>query len=259
MDRRRRRRRRRGPAPSPRTGGRTRPARRSESGSQSRHSRRDDRLDPAAGGECFVEDAKPRGLPDAQAPPPRSISSIPNRSVRLVRAEALDRVVVVEARERHLLDRPVGHDGAADFHDHGLHEVHDPLLVHEAHLEVQLGELRLAVAAQILVAEAAGDLEVAVDARDHEQLLELLGALRQRVDAARLKAAGDDEVARAFGRGLDQDRRLDFDEAGSMVRVADGPHQLRAEQQPVAASAGGGCRGSGIAAGPLRRPAHPVR
>ena len=61
---------------------------------------------------------------------------------------------------------------------------------HEAHLDVELGELRLAIAAQVLVAEAARDLEVAVVAGDHQQLLELLRRLRQRVElrpaAARL-------------------------------------------------------------------------
>ena len=61
------------------------------------------------------------------------------------------------------------------------------VLVDEAHLEVELGELGLAVAAQVLVAVAAGDLEVAVDAGDHQQLLELLRALRQGVDVARLE------------------------------------------------------------------------
>ena len=35
----------------------------------------------------------------------------------------------------------------------------------EAHLQVELGELGLAVGAQVLVAEAAHDLEVAVEAR----------------------------------------------------------------------------------------------
>ena len=72
------------------------------------------------------------------------------------------------------------------------------VLVDEAHLEVELRELGLAVAAQVLVAVAAGDLEVAVDAGDHQQLLELLRALRQRVDAARLEPRRDDEVARAL-------------------------------------------------------------
>ena len=88
-----------------------------------------------------------------------------------------------------LLDRPLRHDGATDLDDHHLDEGHHRVLVDEAHLDVELGELGLAVAAQVLVAEAARDLEVAVDARDHEDLLELLGALRQRVDRARAAGA----------------------------------------------------------------------
>ena len=71
------------------------------------------------------------------------------------------------------------------------------VLVDEAHLEVELRELGLPVAAQVLVAEAARDLEVAVDARDHQQLLELLRALRQGVDGARLEAADGTMKSRA--------------------------------------------------------------
>ena len=57
--------------------------------------------------------------------------------------------------------------------------------VDERHLDVDLGELGLAVGAQVLVAEAARDLVVALDAADHEQLLEELRRLRQRVELAR--------------------------------------------------------------------------
>ena len=42
---------------------------------------------------------------------------------------------------------------------------HDVVVLDERHLDVELGELGLAVGAQVLVAEAAGDLEVAVEAR----------------------------------------------------------------------------------------------
>ena len=52
----------------------------------------------------------------------------------------------------------VGHDGLGD---EGQHLV----LADEAGLEVELHELELPVGAQVLVAEAAGDLVVAVDAR----------------------------------------------------------------------------------------------
>ena len=98
--------------------------------------------------------------------------------VGLVGPEPLERLLVGEAREGHVLERPLRGDRAGDLDRHRLDEVHHRLLGDEAHLEVELGELRLAVAAEVLVAEAAGDLEVAVDARDHEELLELLGALR---------------------------------------------------------------------------------
>ena len=72
----------------------------------------------------------------------------------------------------------------------------------EADLEVDLGELGLAVGAEVFVAEAAGDLEVAVEAGDHQDLLEDLRRLRERVEVAGVDAAGDEVVARAFGGGL---------------------------------------------------------
>src|SRR5690242_21379003 len=56
------------------------------------------------------------------------------------------------------------------------------------------------------VAEAARDLVVAVEARHHQDLLEQLRALRQRVELAFVHARRDQEIARALGRGLGQDR-----------------------------------------------------
>ena len=126
-----------------------------------------------------------------------------------------------------------GYDGAADLDDHRLDEVHHRLLGDEAHLDVELGELGLPVAAQVLVAEAARDLEVAVHARDHEDLLELLRALRQRIHVARLEPRRDDEVARALRGRLDEDRRLDLDEAGPVVRLADRLDEPRTQDQPL--------------------------
>jgi hypothetical protein len=78
---------------------------------------------------------------------------------------------------------------------------------------VDLRELRLAVGAQILVAEALDDLEVAIEPGDHQDLLEDLRRLRQRVELARMHAARHEVVARPFGRRLGQDRRLDLEEA----------------------------------------------
>ena len=82
----------------------------------------------------------------------------------------------------------------------------------EAHLHVELGELRLAVGAEILVAVAARDLVVALHAGDHEQLLEQLRALRQRIEGAGLQPGGHQEVARALRGRPGQRRRLDLDE-----------------------------------------------
>ena len=68
--------------------------------------------------------------------------------------------------------------------------------------------------AGVLVAEARRDLEIAVEPGDHQELLELLRRLGQGVEAARMQAAGHQEVAGALGRGGGQDRRLEFVEAG---------------------------------------------
>ena len=50
---------------------------------------------------------------------------------------------------------------------HTLKHLDDVFLLHEAHFAVDLRELRLTVGAQVLVAEAFHDLEVAVESRDH--------------------------------------------------------------------------------------------
>ena len=60
------------------------------------------------------------------------------------------------------------------MNQHGLDQAHDILAIHERHLQVKLRELRLAVGAQVFVAEAAGNLEITLEAGHHQQLLELL-------------------------------------------------------------------------------------
>ena len=80
------------------------------------------------------------------------------------------------------------------------------------HLQVELRELRLAVGAQVFVAEAAGDLHVAVVAGDHQNLLVELRRLRQRVERAVVHAAGHQVVAGPLRRAAAEDRRFDVDE-----------------------------------------------
>ena len=91
---------------------------------------------------------------------------------------------VGEARERRD-DLQVGPHLAHQRREQLLEELEDVFLRREAHLQVELRELGLAVGAQVLVAQAARDLEVALEAGDHQELLVLLRRLRQRVEACR--------------------------------------------------------------------------
>ena len=94
------------------------------------------------------------------------------------------------------------------------------LLLHEAHLAVDLRELRLAVGPEVLVAEAADNLEIAVVAGHHQQLLEGLGRLGQRVEGSRVHARGHHEVARPFRGGLYQIGGLNLHETLAVKVVA---------------------------------------
>ncbi len=84
--------------------------------------------------------------------------------------------------------------GVDDGHGHGVLDV---ALGDEGRLDVELGELELAVGPQVLVAQAPGDLEVAVHARHHEQLLGDLRALGQHVELALVAAATGTANSRA--------------------------------------------------------------
>src|SRR5918994_1035479 len=77
------------------------------------------------------------------------------------------------------------------------------------------------VGAKVFVAQAARDLEVAVHAADHQQLLEQLGALRKRVERALLLARRHEELAGALGRGGHEHRGLDLYETLRLHRPAD--------------------------------------
>lgn len=87
------------------------------------------------------------------------------------------------------------------------------LLLDERHFAVDLREFGLTVGAQILVAEAAHDLEIFVVTGHHEQLFERLRRLRQRIELVGIHAARHHEVARPLGRGLDQVGGFDFEES----------------------------------------------
>ena len=91
----------------------------------------------------------------------------------------------------------------------------------------------LAVAAQVLVAEAAGDLEVAVDAGDHQQLLELLGALRQGVDVPGLECGGTMKSRAPSGVDLMSSGVSTSTKPARVVHLADRLHEPRAQHEAL--------------------------
>jgi hypothetical protein len=108
--------------------------------------------------------------------------------------------------------------------DHAFDQGHDLFFAEEGGFQVDLGEFGLAVGAQVLVAEALGQLEVAVVAGHHQQLLEQLRRLRQGVEHAVMDPRRHQVVARAFRGAARQHGRFDFQEAVVVEVVA---HQFR--------------------------------
>ena len=97
---------------------------------------------------------------------------------------------------------------------HGFDRVEHILLGDKAHLDIELVEFSgAAVGARIFIAETGRDLEIAVKARHHDELLELLRGLRQGIEFSGMDPAGHEIVARAFRRRGGKDRRLEFEEA----------------------------------------------
>jgi hypothetical protein len=151
--------------------------------------------------------------------------------VGFVRAVAGDGFVISQARKglQHALVRAGFNHPDVEF----LDEVQDVVLGDERHFEVELGEFGLAVGAGVFVAEAAGDLEVPLHACDHQQLLELLRRLRQRVELAWIQAAGHEVVARAFRRAFDENGRFDLQKAARGEEVAHILHDAVAQLETL--------------------------
>ena len=158
--------------------------------------------------------------------------------VGLVGTVFLDRIVIGDTRKRrrHRFGLSLAASGSAcklleQPAHHRLDGLEHVLLLDETHLQVELVELTgRTVGARILVAEAGRDLEVAVEARDHDQLLELLRRLRQGVELARMHARRHQEVARALRRRRGEDRRLELEEAGVTHTAPDRADDLIAQQ-----------------------------
>ena len=123
--------------------------------------------------------------------------------------------------------------GAVPGKDRGQHVLEHGkyiILRGESHLHVELIELAGgAVAARVLIPEAGGDLEIAVKAGGHEKLFELLGRLGQGVELAGVLSRRDQVVARTLGTGGREDGRRDLQEAVLGHGLAQGRHDVAAE------------------------------
>ena len=122
-------------------------------------------------------------------------------------------------------------DLAENFGHELVEHRHHVVLVHEGHLDVDLREFRLTVGAEVFVAEALRNLEVAVHAGDHQKLLVLLRRLREGVELARVHTARHQVVAGAFRSGLAEHRRFDVFKTVSVEEVVHGLEEAALEQQ----------------------------
>jgi len=155
---------------------------------------------------------------------------LPEANVRPVHPIERHCVGIGNDREGRLLDA-LGADQRAQLDEHRLNHGAHVRRLNKAHFQVKLRELQLPVGAQRLIAEAARDLEIALDARHHKELLELLRALRQRIEVVRVQAARHDKVARPLRRALQQDRRLDLQKVALRQKLADEAHHMMAQFQ----------------------------
>ena len=121
------------------------------------------------------------------------------------------------------------HNTLEDIAEKLLHEAENIITLYETHLKVQLSELELSVSSGVLVAVAAGNLEILVETADHQELLVELRALRQSVELSGILSGRHEEVSCAFRRGPDESRSLDFIEALVAQIIADGLDELMSQ------------------------------
>src|SRR5688572_9362780 len=94
----------------------------------------------------------------------------PEAEIRLVAAVIAHRLIVGHPEEGSM--ELLAEDGLEEVLGHSLEGVEHIVALHEGHLAIDLGELGLAVGAQVLIAKALHDLQIAIEAGYHQQLLE---------------------------------------------------------------------------------------
>ena len=150
--------------------------------------------------------------------------------IRFVRAVSLQRILVCDAAERcagrDVILAVLGEDRRQHIFDDGKHII----LRGEGHFHIKLIELAgAAVAARVFVAEAGSNLEIAVEAGGHKQLLELLRRLRQSVELAGMLSGGNEVVACALRAGCRENGGRDFEEIMVHHGLANGGNDVAAQ------------------------------
>jgi hypothetical protein len=93
-------------------------------------------------------------------------------------------------------------------------------LLNEAHLHIELVELtRRTVSTWILITETWSDLEIPIESRNHQELLELLRSLRQREELSWMESRWDEEIARALWGAARENRSLKLGKAHSVHQL----------------------------------------
>ena len=130
--------------------------------------------------------------------------------IGFVGAVQVDGIIIADPREGL---RQVRTDGFFEHRaEHIFGNVEHIIAGDKAHFNIDLRELRLAVAARVFITVAAGNLKIAVKTGDHQYLLVQLRGLRQRIELARIEAGRHQIVARALRRRFNKGRRFNFQE-----------------------------------------------
>ena len=102
-------------------------------------------------------------------------------------------------------------------------------MLYERHFAVNLCKFGLTVSAEVFIAEALHDLEVAVKTRHHQQLLQRLRTLRKRVKLTGVHARGHDKVACTLGGRTYEHGSLHLHKPEAVEEVAHGDAKLVAQ------------------------------
>ena len=139
--------------------------------------------------------------------------------IRFVRTVLVHGIVPAHARKR--IRNIHVKNTLEELSHHRLEGIEHILLLHERHLAVDLCKLRLTVSTEVLVTEAAHNLEIAVVTGHHKQLLECLRRLRQRIELACIHSGRNHEVTRALRSRLDEIRSLYLHESLVIQEITD--------------------------------------